>query len=129
MSSQTGFTITPNEEGVLYFIGLFFVYLATYAPTISTASPDVVRAFFGFLGVAVIVIKYELSMNTPTTIPTSLTALLTTIALILVVAGGYISTNYGSFWYGGLAVAIIGSILAAYTAIGGQTPVTAPAKT
>lgn len=123
MSTTTpGFTLSPRAEAVAYFIGLFLVYLATYAPTISSASPSVVRSFFAVLGVAVIIIKYELSQNVPTTIPTSLTALLTTIALILTVAGGYISANYGAYWYGGFIVALIGSFLAAYTAIGGQIP-------
>ena len=54
--SQTGFTLSPRMEAILYFIGLVFVYLSSYAPDIT--APHIVREVFGVLGVAIIVVKY-----------------------------------------------------------------------
>jgi hypothetical protein len=123
MSTQQGPTISPQAEAVLYFIGLIFVYVSSYSPSI--AAPDVVRSIFGVIGVGVILVKYELA-QVPKPQITSHQALYSFIALALSVAGGQISANYSTYWYAGLVVAIIGAILAAYQDLGGQVPPTAP---
>jgi hypothetical protein len=126
MSVQKGTTISPRVEALLYFIGLILVYVASWAPPV--AAPSVVRTVFGLLGTVAIVVKYELSTQPKPQI-TSHQALFSTIALILSVAGGQISSIYPSVWYGGLIVAIIGAILAAYQDLGGSVPTTSSAGT
>lgn len=115
-------TISPTTESILYFLGLILVYLASWAPPIG--APDVVRTAFVSLGTLAIIIKYELSQQPKVQITTHQAAF-SSIALILSVVGGQISANYGSVWYGGLIVAILGAILAAYEDSGGSVP-TAP---
>ena len=121
MSTQQGTTISPELEAILYFVGLVLVYIAAWSPPI--AAPDVVRTVFGLLGTGAIIIKYELATQPKPQI-TSHQALYSVIALGLVLAGGYISANYLSYWYGGLIVALIGAALAAYQDLGGKVPTT-----
>ena len=121
MSTQQGTTISPELEAILYFTGLFLIYLASWSPPI--AAPNTVRTVFGLLGTAAILIKYELSTQPKPQI-TSYQALYSVVALGLTLAGGQISANYSSYWYGGLIVALIGAVLAAYQDLGGKVPTT-----
>lgn len=125
MSGQNGLTISPRLEAVLYFVGLIAIYLASYAPPVG--APGVVRTVFLALGSIVIIIKYELSTQPKPQI-TSHQAAFSSIALILSVAGGQLSANYSNVWEAGLALAVIGAILAAYEDLGGAVP-SVPAAT
>jgi lysylphosphatidylglycerol synthetase-like protein (DUF2156 family) len=113
-------TISPQVEAVLYFIGLVFVYLASWSPT-AVGTPTEVRTIFTVLGAGIIIVKYELSTLPKPQIPTT-QSVYSLVALILSVVGGQISANYSSYWYAGLIVAIIGAILAAYEDLGGSVP-------
>ncbi len=119
--------ISPQVEAVLYFVGLLSIYLASWSPPI--VAPEAVRTAFTLLGSVVIVVKYELSMAPKPQVSTH-QALYSTIALVLSIAGGQLSSIFGSEWYVGLAVAVIGAVLAAYQDLGGKVPVAAvPAST
>ena len=117
--SQQGATISPEAEAILYFVGLVLIYLAAWSRPIG--APDVVRTAFALVGMAAIVVKYELS-NFPKPQITTHQVIYSTVALILSLAGWFLSALYGGFWWAGLAVAVIGALLAAYQDLGGQVP-------
>jgi hypothetical protein len=128
MSVQQGRTLTAAQEAILYFVGLVLLYLASYAPPI--AAPDVVRAVFTALGAFAVVIKFELA-SLPKPQITTHQAVWSVVAVSLSVIGGQVSANYAAYWYGGLILAIIGAVLAAYQDLKGKgkTPPVAGAST
>lgn len=125
MSKQQGASISPEAEAILYFVGLVLIYIAAWSPP-QLGTPSIVMTVFSFLGMGAIVAKYELAQLPKPQITTH-QAIYSTFALILALAGGYISANYTSVWWEGLALALIGAILAAYEDIGGSVPSTAQA--
>ncbi len=121
MSTTKGFTLTPTQEGFLYAIGLFLLYIASYAPPIGV--PATVRTVFTLLGAFAIVIKFELAQQPKPQIPAN-QAVYSVIVVFLSVAGGQVSAYFGGYWWAGLVVAIIGAIIAVYEDLGGQVPTT-----
>ena len=116
--SNTTPTISPEAEAILYFVGLVLIYISVWNPT---SAPTYVQTIFTFLGMAAVVAKYELSVLPKPQI-TSHQVIYSTVALILALFGGYISSTYGTEWWAGLALAVLGAVIAAYEDLGGKVP-------
>ena len=107
---------------MLAFVGLVLIYLAAWTPPLG--SPAVVSSVFYMLGAGVIYIKFELAGLPKINQMTTVQAGYTVVALVLSWTGGLVSHYYGTLWWGGLIVAILGAIIMAYQDYGGQLPTT-----
>ena len=123
MSTKQLQSISPTTGAILYFIGLVLVYLYTAGEP--AGSPAIVHTFFVILGGGVILIKFELQQYASAKVSLNGEAVYSFLALFLTVVGGYVTQYYPSTWYGGLILALIGAILAAYKDFGGVIPTVA----
>ena len=126
MSTKSALALNQAENALIIFGA--FVILNISVVSIPLAAPHWVSVIFFAIGlIATFVWAVIPNLNPPNLSP-SQSGILLAVASILTSVGGYIAMSYGSLWYAGLSVGIIGAAVAAIEEyVNGKPPPSPPA--
>ena len=101
--------LSDTQQALLQFLGFLLINLGLV--TLPSNEPKLVGAIFTFLGFAAILVKAELPSLNPSKLSTSQAAFYLALASMLTAVNGYIALTFSTYWWAGLIIGIVGSVI------------------